>query len=140
MRLGQWDHLKVPSSRDFGPDYEIPVKLILEAVRPATADSVALRAFPRRWSERLIEQGKLFGDPLFELDIELLTGKTHQIRTQLECEGLVIVGDWLYGSPYLPDPNAFALCCRSLEWICPMERKPVSVDLRQQEPTESVPL
>lgn len=130
--VGEWEHLRVASSRDCGPGFEVPVKLIVQNVRPATADSVALRAFPSRWTSQLIEQAQLYNEPLYEIDIELLTGKTHQIRTQLECEGLVIIGDWLYGSPYLPDPNAFALCCRKLEWECPFEKKRISYDLREQ--------
>lgn len=136
-RVGDWEHLRVPSSRHSSPGFEVPVKLIIEQVRPVTADSVALRPFPRRWSERLIEQAALYNEPLFELDIELLTGKTHQIRTQLECEGLVIIGDWLYGSPYLPDPNSFALCCRKLEWESPLENVTISYDLRNSHLTST---
>lgn len=129
-RLGDWEHLRVISSREKSPNCKVPVKLIVEHAREATADSVALRAFPQRWRERLVDQAKLYGEPLYEIDIELLTGKTHQIRTQLECEGLVIIGDWLYGSPYLPDPNSFALCCRKLEWTCPSEKTEIAFDLR----------
>lgn len=128
--VGEFDHLRVASSRDQGEGFEVPVRLIVENAREATADSVALRAFPRTWVDRLIAQANLYHEPLYEIDIELLTGKTHQIRTQLECEGLVIIGDWLYGSPYLPDPNSFALCCRKLEWICPNSKKTISYDLR----------
>jgi hypothetical protein len=47
-----------------------------------------------------------------ELDIELITGRTHQIRAQLKAEGVVIVGDWLYGSPFVPIGDTFALCCQ----------------------------
>lgn len=138
-RVGEWDHLRVASSRDQGEGFEVPVRLIVENAREADANSVALRAFPRAWAERLVDQAKLIGEPLYEVDIELLTGKTHQIRTQLECEGLTIIGDWLYGSPYLPDPNAFALCCRKLEWRCPIEKKTISYDLRDHQllPTEN---
>lgn len=141
-RVGEWEHLRVASSRDQGEGFETPVRLIVENVREADADSVALRAFPRAWVERLVDQAKLIDEPLYEIDIELLTGKTHQIRTQLECEGLVIIGDWLYGSPYLPDPNAFALCCRKLEWLDPVQKKVISYDLREHPlvPTEKDPL
>jgi len=136
--VGEWEHLRVVSSRDCSPGFEVPVKLIVQDARPATAASVALRAFPKRWVSHLIDQAQLYGEPLYEIDIELLTGKTHQIRTQLECEGLAIVGDWLYGSPYLPDPNAFALCCRKLEWVCPYEKKRISYDLREADQIETL--
>lgn len=129
-KVGEVDHLRVISSRDQGPGFEVPVRLIVENFKEATSESVGLRAFPKAWAERLIAQSRLYNEPLYEIDIELLTGKTHQIRTQLECEGLAIVGDWLYGSTFLPDPNTFALCCRKLEWLCPVEKKTVGYDLR----------
>ena len=40
-----------------------------------------------------------------ELEIELLTGRTHQIRAQLACEGHPILGDYLYGSPHTLTPE-----------------------------------
>ena len=65
-------------------------------------------------------------DSIYELDIELLTGRTHQIRAQLAFENAPILGDELYGSPLLYDGSPrtkaakmpkeqFALTCHSLE-------------------------
>ena len=158
-RIHDTDHLRVISTRVAVGSNKVPVSLILEAARPLiptkaleenfhsgmdctplgdqyqnpVSDSVALRPFNQKWRHRLIEICYQAGEPLYELDIELLTGKTHQIRTQLEAEGLVIIGDWLYGSSYLPEPNSFALCCRYLSWTCPVENRLISYDLRKEK-------
>ena len=48
------------------------------------------------------------------LDIELITGRKHQIRAQLAHEGLFIVGDKKYG---IKDGSSrFFLCCYSLSF------------------------
>ncbi|MES3038257.1 MAG: RNA pseudouridine synthase [Bdellovibrionota bacterium] len=52
------------------------------------------------------------------LDIKLITGRTHQIRTQLAFEGYPIRGDNLYGSSGLPS-NGFDLCCYKLAFTFP---------------------
>jgi len=68
------------------------------------------------------------------LEIELETGRTHQVRLQAACRGHPILGDQQYGStlafgPQHEDPRlrAIALHARSL-WFCdPASREPVSV-------------
>jgi hypothetical protein len=57
--------------------------------------------------------------PLVMLDIELLTGKTHQIRAQLTHEGMTILGDALYGNKHVLEPDMWALCCSQLSFPCP---------------------
>ena len=42
---------------------------------------------------------------LTELRINLLTGRTHQIRAVMGCEGLPLVGDLMYG---WPNPFSFS--------------------------------
>jgi 23S rRNA pseudouridine1911/1915/1917 synthase len=52
-----------------------------------------------------------------ELLIELLTGRTHQIRAQLAEMGFPIRGDQMYGSPVvLGDGNEWTLQCASLQF------------------------
>jgi 23S rRNA pseudouridine1911/1915/1917 synthase len=52
-----------------------------------------------------------------EILIELLTGRTHQIRAQLGEMGFPILGDQMYGSPVLlGDGNEWALQCASLQF------------------------
>ena len=46
------------------------------------------------------------GIELYEIQLRLLTGRTHQLRAQLSFEGFPIVGDTLYGAPPLSDLKA----------------------------------
>ena len=51
-----------------------------------------------------------------EYEIELLTGRTHQIRAQMSTMGAAILGDTLYGgATWNMDPNAIALWSWQLE-------------------------
>jgi RluA family pseudouridine synthase len=68
------------------------------------------------------------------LEIELETGRTHQIRVQCSAHGLPILGDAQYGSaaafgPDTPDERAraIALHARGLEFRHPMSGEPVAV-------------
>lgn len=67
------------------------------------------------------------GRPYSELSIELITGRTHQIRSQLKAFGHSIVGDGMYGSNHgwLANRNpenlktqaeSWALRCQALIW------------------------
>lgn len=68
------------------------------------------------------------------LEIELETGRMHQIRLQAGSRGFPIFGDTQYGSserfgPETQDDRArwIALHARSLEFLHPMTREPVSI-------------
>ena len=68
------------------------------------------------------------------LEIELLTGRMHQIRLQAASRGHPILGDTLYGAtqpfgPVCHDWRArwIALHARQLEFVHPMTRQPVVV-------------
>lgn len=39
-----------------------------------------------------------------QLNLEILTGRTHQIRYHLSHHGLPIIGDYLYGNPDDKEP------------------------------------
>ncbi len=61
------------------------------------------------------------------LEVELITGLSHQIRAQLSAIGHPIVGDRKYGSriPYVP--GRIALYAQSITFDHPVRREPVTV-------------
>lgn len=68
------------------------------------------------------------------IEIELETGRTHQIRVQCSSRGLPLLGDTLYGSqvsfgPWNDDERArlISLHARSIELKHPMTREPIHV-------------
>jgi len=80
------------------------------------------------WLEcRLIVQSCLEnGEGKFKLEIELLTGRTHQIRGQLALEGAPILGDEMYGGK----PHShFGLCATALSFVCPIQGSDMSFKL-----------
>jgi len=64
---------------------------------------------------------------LYLWDIELHTGKYHQIRAQLSAAGCPIIGDGLYGSVISYQPDAIALHASRLEFFHPLTNAIVTV-------------
>eukprot|EP01122_Echinamoeba_exundans_P015278 TRINITY_DN717_c0_g1_i2.p1 TRINITY_DN717_c0_g1~~TRINITY_DN717_c0_g1_i2.p1 ORF type:complete len:206 (+),score=22.44 TRINITY_DN717_c0_g1_i2:671-1288(+) len=115
-----FDKMRFTASRLQQHPYTVPVQLVVTKATKANQNSNALRGFHPATIKRMLGQAAAENAPLFELHIDLITGKTHQIRAQLWAEGLSIVGDWLYSSHNLPSPDTFALCCTELGWTCPI--------------------
>lgn len=61
------------------------------------------------------------------LEVELLTGRHHQIRCQLADMGCVIKGDLKYGAPRSNPDGGICLMSRKVEFIHPIRKEPVSV-------------
>lgn len=61
------------------------------------------------------------------LEIELKTGRHHQIRVQLSNEGWFIKGDLKYGAKRPNDDKSISLHARSLNFIHPVKKIPVNI-------------
>jgi 23S rRNA pseudouridine1911/1915/1917 synthase len=68
------------------------------------------------------------------IEVELETGRTHQIRVQCASRGMPLLGDTLYGSPATfgqwnadERERLIALHARTLELLHPMTREPIRV-------------
>jgi 23S rRNA pseudouridine1911/1915/1917 synthase len=61
------------------------------------------------------------------LEIELKTGRHHQIRTQLSNIGCKIKGDLKYGFPRSNPDGSIHLHARKLEFIHPVSKKNITV-------------
>lgn len=66
-------------------------------------------------------------DRYYLIEIELLTGRHHQIRCQLASIGCPIKGDLKYGFPRSNKDGSISLHARSLSFIHPVTQEPVSI-------------
>lgn len=63
----------------------------------------------------------------FLLEIDLKTGRHHQIRAQLAAIGSVIKGDLKYGAPRSNKDGSISLHARKLEFIHPIKKIPIEI-------------
>jgi len=61
------------------------------------------------------------------LEVELLTGRHHQIRCQLSAMGCPIKGDLKYGAPRSNPDGGICLHAHRIEFIHPVKKTPVTV-------------
>ena len=61
------------------------------------------------------------------LEIELFTGRHHQIRAQLSKTGVPIKGDLKYGASRSNPDGGISLHARSLEFIHPVSKTPITI-------------
>ncbi len=62
------------------------------------------------------------------LEINLRTGRHHQIRCQLANMGCPIRGDLKYGARRSNPDGSISLCAHSVSFIHPVSKKPISVE------------
>jgi 23S rRNA pseudouridine1911/1915/1917 synthase len=67
------------------------------------------------------------GDRYDLLEVELLTGRHHQIRAQLAAIGFTIKGDLKYGSPRSNPDGSICLHSRLVEFIHPVNKQALSI-------------
>lgn len=62
------------------------------------------------------------------LDIDLKTGRPHQIRAQLAKMGMPIRGDVKYGAHHPNDDLSINLHCKSMSFVHPVKKEPISIE------------
>jgi len=66
-------------------------------------------------------------DRFYLLEIELHSGRHHQIRAQLAAIGCPVKGDLKYGFPRSNDDGSISLLARKLEFIHPVKKEEISI-------------
>lgn len=61
------------------------------------------------------------------IEVELLTGRHHQIRCQLSHMGCVIKGDLKYGAPRSNKDGGISLHSRRVQFIHPVSKNPIDI-------------
>lgn len=64
----------------------------------------------------------------FLLEVELLTGRHHQIRCQLSDMGCPIKGDLKYGAPRSNPDGSISLHARRITFIHPVKKEPMTIE------------
>ena len=80
-------------------------------------------------SQRAELSYKLIGElgGYYLLEVDPLTGRSHQIRVQLSTMGCPIVGDNKYGYPRGSRKGSICLHARRLQFTHPVKKEPVTV-------------
>ena len=66
-------------------------------------------------------------DNYYFVEVELITGRHHQIRAQLSAIGCTIKGDLKYGAPRSNPDGGVSLHARSLSFIHPVKKEAIEV-------------
>ena len=64
----------------------------------------------------------------FLLEVELLTGRHHQIRCQLSDMGCPIKGDLKYGAPRSNPDGGISLHARSITFVHPVRKESLTIE------------
>lgn len=64
----------------------------------------------------------------FLLEVDLKTGRHHQIRCQLSKMGCPIKGDLKYGAPRSNPDGSICLHARKIQFIHPVSKKEISLE------------
>ena len=84
----------------------------------------------RKDAKRALLRYRLLGSTqrYFLVEVELLTGRHHQIRCQLANIGCIIKGDLKYGAPRSNPDGGISLHSRSVEFIHPIKKTPIHLE------------
>jgi 23S rRNA pseudouridine1911/1915/1917 synthase len=70
---------------------------------------------------------KARSDKFYLLEVDLHTGRHHQIRAQLAHIGCPVKGDLKYGYPRSNEDGGISLFARKLEFVHPVKKEPVTI-------------
>jgi 23S rRNA pseudouridine1911/1915/1917 synthase len=100
-------------------------RLIHHLVRNAKQNKTYCNESPRAGSKEAMLSYRIIGrsDNYFLLEIDLETGRHHQIRAQLSHIGCPIKGDLKYGFPRSNPDGGISLHAREIRFIHPVTRK-----------------
>lgn len=74
------------------------------------------------------------GDRYTLLEVELLTGRKHQIRSQLAALGHPIKGDLKYGAKRSNPDGSISLLAKKISFIHPVSKQPISLEAPTPQP------
>ncbi len=81
-------------------------------------------------SKRAVLKYRIIGhsDRYSLLEVQLMTGRHHQIRCQLAKAGMPIKGDLKYGAPRSNPDGSISLMARKVEFVHPVSKLTISVE------------
>ncbi|MDF2454284.1 MAG: rluC [Cytophagaceae bacterium] len=88
--------------------------------------------FPYAEQVKLSYQAEQVSADRYLWNIELHTGKFHQIRAQLASVGCPIIGDLLYGSSIAYNPDSIALCACKLIFHHPVTNQELVIEINEK--------
>lgn len=99
----------------------------LESVERNNKTYIAPKAGPRAKEAKLNYRVLAQGDRYALVEVELLTGRKHQIRVQLSGIGCPIKGDLKYGAKRSNPDGSISLLARHIEFVHPVSKQKISV-------------
>jgi 23S rRNA pseudouridine1911/1915/1917 synthase len=66
-------------------------------------------------------------DRFYLIEIELHSGRHHQIRAQLAAIGCPVKGDLKYGFPRSNEDGSISLLARKIEFVHPVKKEEISI-------------
>jgi len=111
------------SSRNIQKRYTVSVHGNFDATLPLKIDT----PIDGKSAESEVVSAKP-GDQQSELQVEIKTGRKHQIRRHLSEQGWPVVGDRLYGAK--DEQGSLKLTASYLKFICPVSSEPVEYKLK----------
>ena len=108
---------------------ESSATLIHYLVRDASKNKSCCYENPKPAAKKAILHYSLIAqsDNYFLLEVNLETGRHHQIRSQLAFIGCPVKGDLKYGFPRSNENGGISLHARNISFIHPVKNEPVSI-------------